>query len=224
MDNKKGQESMKYVLLTGASGGLGYELSKYLLDKGYYVVMLYHNNDNVKDLEDKYENSIAYQIDLTNDDEIIKLNDYLKAHNIIIDILINNAAIENTCDINSKTKDNFMRIYELNAYVPFKLMNTINYNTCVNISSDNTIDMFDEVSIEYDLSKTSLNMLGPIFKKKYPDRIYNTICFGWLDTQMNDYIDDDMKEDIKFVPINEACEEIEKLFDNQEMMKIIRYQ
>ena len=42
---------MKYVLLTGASGGLGYKLSEYLLKKDYFVIMLYHKNDNVKELD-----------------------------------------------------------------------------------------------------------------------------------------------------------------------------
>lgn len=206
---------MKYVLLTGASGGLGINLSKYLLEKGYYVIMLYHTNkDGVEELHSKYPNSLVYKIDLRNDIEIDALNKYLIDNNINIDILINNAAIDHTSELINKNKETFIDVFELNTYVPYKLMDTINYKSLVNISSDNTIDNFDEVSIEYDVSKAGLNIISKIFKKKYPERIINTIAFGWLDTTMNN-IPEDVKKYINFVPFNIACEEIEKLFEDQ---------
>ena len=177
---------MKYVLLTGASGGLGINLSKYLLEKGYYVIMLYHTNkDWVEELHSKYPNSLIYKIDLRNDIEIDALNKYLIGNNINIDILINNAAIDHTSELINKNKETFIDVFELNTYVPYKLMDTINYKSVVNISSDNTIDNFDEVSIEYDVSKAGLNIISKIFKKKYPERIINTIAFGWLDTTIH---------------------------------------
>ena len=74
---------------------------------------------------------MTYQIDLTNDDEIDMMIKYFNDNNINIDILINNAAIDNTCDINDKTKENFIKTYELNTYVPFKLMRDLKYNTCI---------------------------------------------------------------------------------------------
>lgn len=213
---------MKYVLLTGASGGLGVHLAEYLLKNNYYVIMLYNKNkDVIEELHAKYSNATMYQIDLTKDEEIDELVKYLYDYDINIDILINNAAIENTSSIDDKNKDTFFKVYELNTYVPFKLMKDIKYNTCVNISSENAIDTYDEVSVEYDLSKVSLNMLGKIFKMKYPNRIYNTICFGWLDTKMNSYLDEDIKKEIDFVPMDKAVKEIVKLFDKQEDKEVI---
>ena len=213
---------MKYVLLTGASGGLGVKLSEYLLKKGYYVIMLYHNHkEEIEELHRKYNTGMIYQIDLTNDDEILELKKYLYDYDINIDILINNAAIDNTCDINDKDKNTFMKVLEMNTYVPFKLMKEIPFKTCVNISSENAIDTYDEVSTEYDISKAGLNMLSNIFRLRYPDRVINTICFGWLDTKMNK-IDDDMKKYIEFVPFDKACDEIEKLFDENKDIVVIR--
>ena len=59
---------MKYVLLTGASGGLGLHLSEYLMNQGYYVIMLYNNHkDEVEELANKYKNGMIYKIDLTNE-------------------------------------------------------------------------------------------------------------------------------------------------------------
>jgi NAD(P)-dependent dehydrogenase (short-subunit alcohol dehydrogenase family) len=214
---------MKYVLLTGASGGLGYELSKYLLENGYYVIMLYHNHkDRIEELHRKYKNGMLYKIDLTNDDEIDALVKYLYDYDIKIDILINNAAIDHTSKLIDKTKQSFMGVLELNTYVPFKLMKDIEYKTCVNISSENAIDTYDEVSLEYDVSKVGLNMLSSIFRTIHPDRIYNTICFGWLDTPMNKELTDDIKKYIEFVPFDKAVKEIVSLFDKQQDMKIVR--
>lgn len=213
---------MKYVLLTGASGGLGTHLSEYLLQKGYYVIMLYNNHkEEVERIRNKYENSMIYKIDLTKDEEINDLIDFLRVNELSIDILINNAAIDHMSDILDKTKETFMSTYELNTYVPFKLMRDLTYKTCVNISSENAIDTYDPVTIEYDLSKVSLNMLSNIFRTIYPDRVINTICFGWLDTPMNK-IDDDIKKFIEFVPFDKACNEIEKLFDENKDLVIIR--
>ena len=206
---------MKYVLLTGASGGLGLHLSEYLMNQGYYVIMLYNiHKDEVEELANKYKNGMIYKIDLTNDDEIIKLHDYLTQNNIRINILINNAAIDHTSDLEDKTKEDFINVFTMNTYVPYKLMQTIEYDTCVNISSENAIDTYDEVTVEYDVSKAGLNMLNNIFRRIHPNRIYNVIAFGWLDTKMNK-IDEDIKKYIEFVPFGKACKEIEKLFDKQ---------
>jgi short-subunit dehydrogenase len=206
---------MKYVLLTGASGGLGLHLSEYLPERGYYVIMLYNNHkEEVEELHRKYKNGMIYKIDLTKDEEIDELNKYLHDYNIHINILINNAAIDHTSELNDKTKEDFINIFTMNTYVPFKLMKTIDYDTCVNISSENAIDTYDEVSVEYDVSKVGLNMLNSIFKRIYPNRIFNVIAFGWLDTKMNN-IDEDMKKYIEFVPFGKAVKEIEKLFDKQ---------
>ena len=68
--------------------------------------------------------------------------------------------------------------------------------------------------MEYDVSKAGLNMLSNIYRKRFPNRIINTIAFGWLDTKMNN-IPDDVKQYIEFVPFDKACEEIVKLFDKQ---------
>ena len=211
---------MKHVLLTGASGGLGIKLAEYLLQKDYYVIMVYNTHgDDVIELSNKYPNSLVLKTDLTNEEDLNQLLSNIEDMNV--DILINNAAIDNTCDINDKTKEEFMRIYELNTYVPFKLMRDINYKTCVNISSENAIDTYDSVSVEYDLSKLALNRLQDIFRDVYPDRVINTICFGWLDTPMNN-LDEDIKQHIEFVPFDKACNEIEKLFEENKDIVIVR--
>jgi NAD(P)-dependent dehydrogenase (short-subunit alcohol dehydrogenase family) len=82
----------------------------------------------------------------------------------------------------------------------------------VNISSDNAIDSYDEISSEYDCSKVSLNLITKMYAEKYKNLKINAICFGWLDTKMNNF-DKDIKELIDFVPMSKAVEEVINLTD-----------
>ncbi len=77
----------------------------------------------------------------------------------------------------------------------------------INISSDNAIDSYDEISSEYDCSKVSLNLITKMYADKYKNLKINAICFGWLDTKMNNF-DEDIKKLIDFVPMDKAVEEI----------------
>ena len=210
---------MKTILLTGASGGLGIKLATQLLYDGNFVILVYNNNNyNVNELHELYkDNSLVYKCDLTSEEEIINLYNQIKEKNISIDCLINNAAIDHKSSIEEKNQETFRKVLDINTIAPFLLIKLFgkdieaNDGTIVNISSDNAIDMYDEETLEYDVSKAGLNMITNIFSKKYK---VNSICFGWLDTKMND-IPEDIKPMIDFVPFDKAIEEIIKLIDTK---------
>ena len=210
---------MKTILLTGASGGLGIKLATQLLYDGNFVILVYNNNNsNVNELHELYkDNSLVYKCDLTSEEEIINLYNQIKEKNISIDCLINNAAIDHKSSIEEKNQETFRKVLDINTIAPFLLIKLFgkdiesNDGTIVNISSDNAIDMYDEETLEYDVSKAGLNMITNIFSKKYK---INSICFGWLDTKMND-IPEDIKPMIDFVPFDKAIEEIIKLIDTK---------
>ena len=210
---------MKTILLTGASGGLGIKLATQLLYDGNFVILVYNNNnENVNSLHELYEDtSLVYQCDLSNEESITNLYNQIKEKNISIDCLINNAAIDHKSSVEDKNQETFRRVLDINTIAPFLLIKLFgkdietNDGTIVNISSDNAIDMYDEETLEYDVSKAGLNMITNIFSNKYK---INSICFGWLDTNMND-IPDDIKPMIDFVPFDKAIEEIIKLIDTK---------
>jgi NAD(P)-dependent dehydrogenase (short-subunit alcohol dehydrogenase family) len=210
---------MKTILLTGASGGLGIKLATQLLYDGNFVILVYNNNNsNVNELHELYkDNSLVYKCDLTSEEEIINLYNQIKEKNISIDCLINNAAIDHKSSIEEKNQETFRKVLDINTIAPFLLIKLFgkdieaNDGTIVNISSDNAIDMYDEETLEYDVSKAGLNMITNIFSKKYK---VNSICFGWLDTKMND-IPEDIKPMIDFVSFDKTIEEIMKLIDTK---------
>ena len=112
-----------------------------------------------------------------------------------IDILINNAAT--TCDTLFEDKDNFMNTLDINLVAPFLLCQKIGpkmkenrYGVIINISSTNGIDTPYIESVDYDASKAGLislsnnlaNYLAPYVR-------VNTICPGWINTNMNKNLD-----------------------------------
>lgn len=206
------------VLLTGASSGLGIKLASKLLENNNFVVLHYNSNsDEVMNLHDLYpDNSLLYKCDLSSEEAIHKM--YLDLKDKNINCLINNAAIEVDSPLEDKTFKSFIDTYKVNTIAPFMLIRyfapDMHEGSIINISSDNAIDSYDEISTEYDCSKASLNLITKMYADKYKNLNINAICFGWLDTKMNNF-DPDIKELIDFVPLDTAVEEIIDLMDTK---------
>ena len=138
-----------------------------------------------------------------------------------VDILINNAAIEHLSPLNEKNYDTLMKVLKVNLVAPFILMKELidSVDVVLNISSDNAIDKYDMVTLEYDISKNGLNFLGKEFVREYPDKKINTLCFGWLDTPMNDF-PEDIKEKLSFVSLSKATAKVLEYMTTNETGKI----
>ncbi len=218
---------MKYVLLTGASGGLGLKLAKTLLDQGYFVILHYYSHkENVSKLHEAYLNqSLLIQADISSEEGIVNLKEILDARNIKIDILINNAAIDFVSELEEKTEETFLKVFKLNTLGPFSMIKYFGLEieekngVILNISSDNAIDQYDVVTMEYDVSKAGLNIMTKSFAKHFKNSRVNAIAFGWLDTPMND-IPDNIKETMPFVPLEIAVDKIIDLIHSEKTGEI----
>ncbi|SCJ94745.1 Uncharacterized oxidoreductase SAV2478 [uncultured Clostridium sp.] len=86
-----------YVLITGASTGIGFELAKIFKRDGYNLILVARDKEKLKDatdkLNDKKNKIIMLDIDLSNDEQINKLINYIDRNKININILVNNAGI-----------------------------------------------------------------------------------------------------------------------------------
>ena len=91
--------SGKRVLITGASGGIGKELSKSFLEVGASIILSGTSIKRLQSLKDDLNQECEiYECDLTNVDEINSLLNYLDKSGGV-DVLINNAG---------KTEDNLL--------------------------------------------------------------------------------------------------------------------
>ena len=222
---------MKKVLVTGSSGGLGFLLAEHLLEKNYFVVLHYfQHKEAVFSLHERYpETSICVQADFAKEEDLFKIKKVLEEKEISLDALVNNAGIDHVSDLEEKDKESFLKVFLVNTYAPFLLMKLFGKEIeekkghIVNISSDNTIDKMDVRTMEYDASKSALNILTKDYSLAYPDAHVNALLFGWLDTNMNQ-IPLDIKPFLEFVPLERAVLEIEEMLHTNETgkMKVVR--
>ena len=204
----------KTVLVTGSSSGIGKEIAR-ILAKDYDVILHYNSNENStkllkEELDKEYNRDyLMVKCDLSKEDEIDNMLDIIYTKYYSIDILINNAGIAIDTLFEDKTKDNFMKTVDINLIAPFLLCKKIGpkmvdnkYGVIINISSTNGIDTPYIESIDYDASKAGLISLSKNLANYFAPYVrVNTICPGWVNTEMNKNLDSDFisKEEDKIL-------------------------
>lgn len=80
---------METVLITGASSGIGKETARKLLAEGYIVYVAARRLEEMKDLEARGATALA--MDISEEQDIIRVVDTIRADRGGIDVLVNNA-------------------------------------------------------------------------------------------------------------------------------------
>lgn len=89
---------MKRVLITGTSKGLGYELLKVFLEKGWNVFALARNTKSFSELTEKFpERCIPIECDITDEQCGTIINQTIHKNDDNLDLLINNAGNADKC-------------------------------------------------------------------------------------------------------------------------------
>lgn len=198
----------KVVLVTGASSGIGKSIIEKFAKNGYNCVLNYVSNqkeaENIKNrLEQKYKiKCLTIKADVSNETEV--KNMFIKTIEEFnrIDTLVNNAGIALDTTFDMKTKENFMKTYEINTYGVFNTSRVFGdymfkqkHGNIINISSTNAIDSYYEFSLDYDASKAGVISLSHNLANHYSPYIrVNTICPGWVNTPMNDELLEEFKQ------------------------------
>ncbi len=114
----------KTAVISGASSGLGYELSKLLCAKyGCRVIGLARREDRLQNVREELgENFLPFVCDVTSGEDRQRLFDFVTENGIKPDILINNAGIlpEFSCFTPESTAE-FERVMELNFHSHVKM-------------------------------------------------------------------------------------------------------
>ena len=191
---------MRTVLITGGTSGLGKNLCKAFKENGYTVLYTYNNSN----ISEEHDGCTGFKCDFKNE---VELNNMISSINdkYTVDILINNAAIEYTTEFKDKDRKSFIDTLEVNLVAPFLLskefgtkMYERKYGKIINISSNNSLDKFDPVTLEYDSSKAGLNILTKNLAKEFsPYVTVNAVAPGWILTDKIKKLDDSL--DNKFI-------------------------
>lgn len=196
----------KCVLVTGSSIGLGASIIRKYASMGYNTVITYnsHKDEAIelqKEINDKYNTeSLVIKCDISKEENIENLKNEIISKFNKLDVLVNNASIAIDTTFSDKTKENYMKILEINLVGTFlvsKIMSTImnDNSSIINISSTNGIDTYYEYSLDYDSSKAGIiNLSHNLANYLSPKIRVNTICPGWINTPMNKDMDTEFKK------------------------------
>lgn len=89
---------MKYVLITGGTSGIGFELAKNFARDGYGIIIVSSNSERLQKARQKLEYEfditvLTYQQDMGKIGAAIQLYSRIKEDNLSVSILVNNAGI-----------------------------------------------------------------------------------------------------------------------------------
>ena len=212
------------VLVTGSSRGIGKAIILEYAKNGYDVIINYNNSEKeALELKNYVETNynvkaLVVKCDISRESEIDSMINIIYKEFGHLDILINNAGIALDQDFELKTKDEFMKTLEVNLVGTYLLSKKIGLKmqkrktgTIINISSTNGIDTTYPESIDYDASKAGVISLTHNLANYFAPYIrVNTICPGWVNTDMNKDLDKVfVDEEISKILLNRFAEKEE---------------
>jgi 3-oxoacyl-[acyl-carrier protein] reductase len=171
---------VKTVLIFGASTDIGVSLSEYLRDKGWNVISTYNKNRiNIPGIE-FFKCDVRSGLDITNAIKSV-IDRYGR-----IDMIINMAAISMDSEFLDKTKEEFMRVLEVNLVGAFLASQVyskyIEDGLIVNIASTDGIDTYSQYNIDYAASKAGLINLSKSVSICTTNKVL-CICPNWIDSE-----------------------------------------
>ena len=197
-----------YVLITGASRGIGKGIATVLAEAGYNLILTCHSRTALldqlaKELKDLYPGITikTYTGNIANSDICEDIFNVLERENIHIDILINNAGISHVGLLQDMTYEEWNKTVSTNLSSIFYMcrlaiphMLTNHRGKIINISSVwGNVGASCEVA--YSATKGGVNSFTKALAKELaPSNIQvNAIAFGAIDTEMNQHLSDDDK-------------------------------
>ncbi len=202
----------KVVLITGATGGIGREVTCKFVRAGYHAILVYHSNAFIANsLKNSLKDVSVYKCNLKSINKIEEMLNDIYSKFDKIDVLINCAGISHFGLIQDTTQEDYNSLFDSNVkstifvtkYVA-KSMITHKEGNIINISS-----MWGKVgsSMEslYSATKGAINALTlSLAKELGPSNIrVNAVCPGLIDTKMNSELDDEtIKSIVDSTPLN----------------------
>ena len=190
----------RIALITGASRGIGLEIGKQLLNQGWTVIFSSRNmavgRPIVNKLRETYKTAWFVQLNVTEQESIGYMSEYVMEEHGRLDVLINNAGIhlDENQSFQEVALEDVRSTMETNVYGPLLVTRALlpalrksDDARVINISSRmGQLSGMGGLSPSYRMSKTALNALTLIMSKELaPDGIMvNAMCPGWVRTDM----------------------------------------
>lgn len=182
---------MKNVIVTGTSRGIGLELVKYFQKNGHKVLALSRNEKPVKELG--LENVLTFPFDITKEEDLNKVSNYVRENWNRVDILVHNAGSLVNKPFEEITSEEFENVYKVNVFGVAALTRALlpfmkNEGHVVTVSSMGGVQgsmKFPGLSA-YSSSKGAVITLTELLAEEYKEAgpSFNVLALGAVQTEM----------------------------------------
>lgn len=190
--------TQRVAIVTGANRGLGKEVSRQLAEQGDIVIVTARQFSSAQQTVEELgmDNLLAAQLDITNQESVDQLVEFVQQRFSAVDVLINNAAIHYdtwqnvvNADLNTVQEAMDTNVYGAwrmtQAFLP--LLQNSQQALIVNVSSGaGAIKNQTGSTPAYSMSKIALNSLTLMLANQLKSSgiLVNAVCPGWVATDM----------------------------------------
>ncbi|MBM7606111.1 3-hydroxybutyrate dehydrogenase [Metabacillus crassostreae] len=207
------------VLVTGAAGGIGFELAKAFASEGAKVVLTDLNEAQVKesarDIQNEGNQALGLKCDVTKEQDIIQVINTTVDEYGRIDTLINNAGLQHVAHIEDFPTEKFELLTKVMLVAPFittkyvfPIMKKQKFGRILNIASINGLIGFAGKAA-YNSAKHGVIGLTKVAALEGAEHgiTVNSLCPGYVDTPLVQNQLQDLAE-TRNVPIEDVLEEV----------------
>ena len=182
---------MKNIVITGTSRGIGFELAKQFAENGHQVLALSRNTAPLSAVNHK--NITALSVDISNNDDLNKVTDFIKSTWKKVDVLINNAGKLINKPFTEISSEDFLEVYKVNVFgvaeitklmIPF-LQKGSHVVTISSIGGIQGSLKFPGLAA-YSSSKGAVITLSELLAEEYKEQqiAFNVLALGAVQTEM----------------------------------------
>jgi NAD(P)-dependent dehydrogenase (short-subunit alcohol dehydrogenase family) len=190
---------MKTALVTGANKGIGHQVAGQLGSKGFHVFVGARNLENGQNATEVLRKNGAMAtvipLDVSSSESIGNAVHFVSAAADHLDVLVNNAGVilEGDNSIAQLDPETVIKTFQTNTLGPLlvtqaflPLLSRTKNPRVINVSSGGgqLADGMDTWAPAYCLSKTALNAVTCLFAAALPNFSINSVCPGWVRTDM----------------------------------------
>lgn len=233
----------KTVLVTGSARGIGKATILEFAKHGYNVVINYLNSKKAANsLKNTVENlygvrALTIGADISNEEQVDQMIKEVINHFEKIDVLVNNADYYQDNTFLDKTKEEFMKVLEVNVVGTFLVTKYfskhISNGVVINVSSLDATETYNELSMDYCASKAAVNSLTQTFSLACPNIKFISLMLPWVNTEaiqemFPEYLESELKRvgQERLLESSEVASKIYKIIDDKHIKSgtIIKYE